>query len=355
MAGMRKVMRVTAVVALALAGNVFAPSRAHAEIPELGECKADAELRVGATGGSVLCVQWALMWLGYYKGLVNGVYEQDTADAVIAFQLDNPPLTVNGNATAATLIAMNNYSGVDNAPPPPCVADAPVEPGDRGASTECIQQTLKAQGLFTGAVDGTYGKSTSEAVKAFQFANPPLRANGISDVSTLAALGVWSGFVTGGAGAPLDTNWWPATFQAEPNWRLVQGVPVYGNRKPCTRADADTIALEFAKDGADVSTQQYFIYIASREGNCNFKAVNINPATKDDSHCTFQLNALAGTFEPSGELGRRGWSKENVKASMANCADAASDLWVYCARGPWTPPYSCTPPWAGDLGPEGDA
>jgi hypothetical protein len=104
-----------------------------------------------------------------------------------------------------------------------------------------------------------------------------------------------------------------------------------------------------------VSTQQYFIYIASREGNCNFKAVNINPATKDDSHCTFQLNALAGTFEPSGELGRRGWSKENVKDSMQNCADAASDLWVYCARGPWTPPYSCTPPWAGDLGPEGDA
>ena len=108
-------------------------------------------------------------------------------------------------------------------------------------------------------------------------------------------------------------------------------------------------------DGADVSTQQYFIYIASREGNCNFKAVNINPATRDDSHCTFQINALSGTFEPNGQLGRRGWTKDNIKASMQNCADAASDLWVFCARGPWTPPtYTCSPPWAGDLGPNGD-
>lgn len=347
-------MRVTAVLALALAGNGLVPSRAHADIPELGECRADAELRVGSSGGSVFCVQWALLWLGYYDGLVSGDYDQLTADAVIKFQMDNPPLTINGNATAQTLDAMGIYSGVDNAPPPPCLADAPVSPGDRGLSTECVQQTLAAQGYFSGAVDGNFGNDTEDALKAFQRDNPPLSADGVADSSTLAALGVWSGFNTG-SGAPLDTNWWPATFQAEPNWRLVGGIPVYGNRRPCTKADADTIALEFAKDGADPSTQQYFIYIASREGNCNYKAVNLNLATKDDSHCTFQLNAMAGMFEPSGELGRRGWNKETVKASMQACADAASDLWVFCARGPWTPPYSCTPPWAGDLGPEGDA
>ncbi len=346
-------MRVTAVVALAMAGNIVAVSTARAEVPELGDCRADAELRIGSSGGSVICVQWALLWLGYFKGIVSGNYDQGTADAVIAFQIDNPPLNVNGNATAQTLIAMNNYSGVDNAPAPACAADAPVQPGDRGPSAECVQQTLQKQGLFNGTVDGSYGNDTRDAVKAFQFANPPLATNGVADSSTLAALGVWSGFNTEAAG-PLDTAWWPAPFQAEPNWRVSSGVPVYGNRKPCTKADADTIALEFAKDGADVSTQQFFIYIASREGNCNFTAVNINPATKDDSHCTFQLNALSGMFEPSGELGRRGWNKENVKASMQQCADAASDLWVYCARGPWTPPYSCTPPWAGDLGPEGD-
>ena len=99
-------------------------------------------------------------------------------------------------------------------------------------------------------------------------------------------------------------------------------------------ANADIIANEFAKDGADDATQQFFIYIASREGDCNFLAVNINPATHDDSHCTFQLNALAGMFEPNGELGRRGWTTDTVKQSMQNCADAASDLWVFCGRGP---------------------
>jgi peptidoglycan hydrolase-like protein with peptidoglycan-binding domain len=348
-------MRAMAVVALLVATPSLGAPSAHAEVPELGDCRADAELRVGSAGASVICVQWALMWLGYYHGLVNGSYDQPTADAVIAFQIDNPPLTVNGNAGAQTLIAMNNYSGIDNAPPPACLADAPVEPGDRGPSAQCVQQVLQQEGLYKGNVDGTYGSSTKEAVKAYQFANPPLTANGIADTSTLAALGVWSGFTNDGGGLPIDTNWWPAPFQAEPNWRVVQGIPVYGNHRMCTKADADAIAHEFAKDGADVSTQQFFIYIASREGGCNYQTVNLNLATRDDSHCTFQLNALSGMFEPSGELGRRGWTKDNVKASMASCADAASDLWVFCARGPWTPPYSCAPPWAGDLGPEGDA
>jgi len=71
------------------------------------------------------------------------------------------------------------------------------------------------------------------------------------------------------------------------------GIPYYGNHVPCTKEKADIIANEFAKDGADDATQQWATYIASREGGCNEKTVNNNPATRDDSHCTFQLNALA--------------------------------------------------------------
>ena len=343
---------VAVMVAVALPQLTGAP--AHAELPEMGHCTADAELVVGSKGSSVVCIQWTLMWLGYYKGLVNGDYEQDTFDAVIAYQQANK-LRVNGHADASTLQSLGIYSGVDNAPPPPCLADAPVKPGDRGPSTECVQQTLKTLGWFTGTVDGTYGNDTTDAVKKYQLANPPLSGNGIADTQTLASLGVWSGFSVDQGSSQITLNWWPATIQAEPNWRVLQGIPFYNGHHACTRADADTIAREFAKDGADVSTQQYFIYIASREGSCNFRAVNYNPATKDDSHCTFQLNAMAGMFNPNGELGRRGWTKDNVKASMQACADAASDLWVFCARGPWTPPYGCTPPWEGDLGPEGDA
>jgi peptidoglycan hydrolase-like protein with peptidoglycan-binding domain len=345
--------RVMAAVALLLAGFSLTAPAAHADVPELGNCRADAELVVGSTGGSVVCVQWTLLWMGYFTGFISGNYDEATANAVIQFQMAHPPLTVNGNANVQTLKQMGNYSGVDNAPAPPCLADAPVQQGDRGLSAECLQQTLQAKGYFNGNVDGTFGADTTAAVKAFQLGSPPLKPTGIADARTLAALGVWSG-VTADGTTPVSTKWWPASPQAEPNWRLVGGVPAYGNRRPCSMSDANTIAAEFAKDGADVATQQYFMYIASRESNCNYTAVNQNATTHDDSHCAFQLNALAGMFEPTGELGRRGWTTDSVKQSMKNCADAASDLWVFCARGPWTPPYSCAPPWKGDLGPEGD-
>ena len=324
-------------------------------VPEPGNCKADAELVVGSRGSSVVCLQWTMMWYGLYHGAINGDYQQDTFDAVITFQ-QAAGVRVNGHADATTLTAMGIYSGVDNAPPPPCLADAPVAPGDRGPSTECVQQTLATLGIFTGAVDGAFGPATGDAIRAFQLANPPITVDGVAGNQTLAALGIWSGYTRGVGVQAGDLRWFPATIQAEANWRVLQGIPFYFGRRACSRADADTIALEFAKDGADPATQQYFIYIASREGSCNYKAVNYNLATKDDSHCTFQLNAMAGMFAPNAELGRRGWTKENVKASMQNCADAASDLWVFCARSPWTPPnYGCAPPWEGDLGPEGDA
>jgi hypothetical protein len=133
-----------------------------------------------------------------------------------------------------------------------------------------------------------------------------------------------------------------------PEYRLTaEGIPKYGNRTACTPEQAAIIAAEFANDGADAESQQWAVYVASREGGCRYEAVNINARTKDDSHCTFQLNALSGMFAPHGSLGRRGWTTESVKTSLQACADAASDLWVFCGRGPWTKPYTCTPPWAG--------
>ncbi|MGB8861663.1 MAG: peptidoglycan-binding domain-containing protein [Ilumatobacteraceae bacterium] len=352
---MRGFVRAIAIATLLVVAPDLGAPAVRAEVPEMSSCKADAELVVGSVGGSVYCVQWTLMWQGLYKGLVNGTYDQATFQAVVAFQQAHPPLSINGKSGEQTLTAMGIYSGVDQAPPPPCLADAPVNPGDRGPSAECVQRVLTEKKLFLGTVDGTYGKATQDAVKSFQLVNPPLKADGVADTQTLAALGIWSGFTRSDGSTSFNAGpWWPATMQAEPNFRLVGGIPVFGNHRICTRENADIIAAEFAKDGADTATQQFFIYIASREGGCDHTSVNVNAVTRDDSHCTFQLNALSGMFEPNGQLGRRGWNVDNVKESMANCADAASDLWVFCARGPWTPPYSCAPPWAGDLGPEGD-
>jgi hypothetical protein len=299
-------------------------------------------------------LQFTLAALGLYHATLTQKYDKPTAEAMAIFQSNHPPLRVDGVATPLVLTEMGIYSGVDAEPPPLCLADAQLGIGSKGASVSCLQDKLIEDGYLVAKSTGTFDKPTADAVRAFQFATPPLPTDGLAGPSTLAAMGIWSGKTTEQGGpviARAPGGPWPAAREPFPNWNLSRdGIPFYGNHVACTKANADVIAAEFAKDGADDATQQWAAYIASREGGCNERTVNLNLATRDDSHCTFQLNALAGMFEPHGELGRRGWNVDNVKESMTNCADAASDLWVYCGRGPWTPPYACAPPWAGDLG-----
>ncbi len=144
---------------------------------------------------------------------------------------------------------------------------------------------------------------------------------------------------------PAPAGPWPAPMQPLVSFSLTGGgIPYFAGRRACSLRDANMIAYQFALDGADIDTQQWAVYIASREAGCNYRAVTKNAQTRDDSHCAFQLNVLSGTFAPTGELGRHGWTPRSVRASMRACADAASDLWTSCGRGPWTPPYSCSPP-----------
>jgi peptidoglycan hydrolase-like protein with peptidoglycan-binding domain len=350
--------RALTLVATTLLFNVATPSItpiARAQVPELAWCTSDAGLAIGSTGPSVACLQFTLAALGLYKATLTQKYDKPTAEAMAIFQADHPPLRVDGVGTPLVLTELGIYSGVDNEPPPVCLADARLGVGSSGPSVKCLQDKLIQDGYLQAKATGTFDKGTAEALRAFQFATPPLETDGNAGPSTLAALGIWSGKTTLQGGGPIPAlapgGPFPAGREPFPNWNLTRdGIPYYGNHVACTKANADIIANEFEKDGADDATQQFFTYIASREGGCNFAAVNLNLATRDDSHCTFQLNALAGMFEPHGELGRRGWTVDTVKQSMQNCADAASDLWVYCGRGPWTPPYACAPPWAGDLG-----
>lgn len=365
------------VVALACLGVGTAPAPAHASQPSSTGCVADAELEVGDTGSSVICLQYALGMLGLSQMPITGVYDETTSNLVTWFQATHPPLRVDGRAGPQTLTAMGIYSGqvlglaaIDT---PVCAADATIRPGDTNESVRCMQNSLRELGLFNAASTGVADAATIEALEQFQAITPSVDVDGVGGPRTLAALGIWSGRtgfsatnglvvfninnpLTGGTGtggssgsgivgvAPAGP--WPSPIQPEKQWNVsAEGIPNYGNRVPCSRAQADTIAYQFAKDGADIATQQWAVYIASREGGCRYDALNQNAATQDDSHCTFQLNVLSGTFGPTGELGRHGWTAENVKASLDNCANAASDLWVYCGRGPWQPPYSCRPPW----------
>lgn len=346
------------IVALA----VSSPERAavNAQIPDAGYCPVDGGLRFGATGNGVWCLQYALGLYGHYGDVLTGEYDVATADAVKAFQAAHPPLKVDGLAGVDTLEAMAVFSGVDATPLAVCLADAPLSVGSRGPSVDCLQTVLFNLDAIDFPPTSVYDIATSEAVLRVQSEFKGLPTDGVAGPATLAALGIWSGITSGGpttgTGA-ISGGPWPAPVQDLPFWSTTrEGVPFYGNRRACSRANADIIATEFARDGADDATQQWAAYVASREGGCDHTTVNFNLDTRDDSHCTFQLNALAGMFNPSGELGRRGWTVVNVKESLRNCADAASDLWVFCGRGPWSPPaYGCQPPWENDLGPEGDA
>lgn len=354
-------------VALAcLAVGIGAPSSsvlpARADVADVAPCTADGDLVVGSQGAGVACVQYFLLLTGLYDGPVNSQFDAATSDAVARFQLANPPLRVDGLGTEPTLVAMGLFSGFGALPPADCLADADVVLGTTGDSAECLQTRLTTLGFYSGVVDGVFGRSSADALIAYQFATPGLTPDGVGGTRTLAALDIWSGLSThtkaqAPSGAPAPTGGpWPAPRLFLPEYNLTAGgIPFYGNRGICSLQDANAIAAEFANDGANDETQQWAVYVASREGGCNFLTVNNNPATRDDSHCTFQLNALSGMFNADAVLGRRGWTVDTVKQSMKNCADAASDLWVYCGRGPWTPPYSCIAPWAGDLGADGDA
>jgi peptidoglycan hydrolase-like protein with peptidoglycan-binding domain len=339
-----------------------AAAPAHADVPSVGVCTANAGLKLGDTGAGVICLQFAMGMMHLTTNPITGTYDKGTEDAVRWYQATHPPLLADGVAGAETLTALGIFSGKTTTgagvTQTRCTADATIKPADTGPSVSCLQSTLYELGLYKGNISGVEDLATVAALQAYQRDTPPLQVDGWGGPRTLAAMGIWSGSAGGvsatstsvvvGAAAPIvaPPGPWPSPLQDYPSWNLTpDGIPYYGNHRICSLADANMIAYQFAKDGADVATQQWAVYIASREGGCNYATVNVNPATEDDSHCSFQLNVLSGTFAPTGELGRRGWTPESVTASMQACADAASDLWVYCGRGPWTPPYSCQAPW----------
>ncbi len=363
-------MAVAALCGVAGLGLPLPAPMAAAELPEVQPCIAQPVLAQQSYGSGVLCLQFALIMEGYSVPY-NGLYGPETENAVRWFQATHPPLAVNGAAGEDTLVALGiagkaaifvPASALGGAPSASsaeaatagtpttrarCVADATLTSVSRGQSVTCLQQRLIELGWPGVKVTGIFDTGTQEGLRAYQQATPPLTPDGIGGPRTLAALDIWSG-MTAGNGRDIGPGPFPAPMLDLPEYRLTaQGIPVYGNRTPCTPEQAAIVAAEFANDGADAETQQWAVYVASREGGCRYEAVNLNARTRDDSHCTFQLNALSGMFAPHGSLGRRGWTTDSVKTSLQACADAASDLWVFCGRGPWTKPYTCAPPWAG--------
>lgn len=142
-------------------------------------------LRVGSTGTAVSEIQAILMLLDYFDGPVDGKFQETTATAVQAFQVD-VGLNDDGIVGPATWEKLLPTPSTEFTPPevPAETAttpdetteaekDAPVElptlrKGMSGPAVSRVQETLRARGFYNGAIDGLFGPATEAAVKAFQ-------------------------------------------------------------------------------------------------------------------------------------------------------------------------------------------
>ncbi len=136
-------------------------------------------LEDGSPEDDVKKLQERLKKLGYYNGAVDGRYGEGTAAAVMAFQLRNN-LTVDGKAGPATQRALYG-SGT-------AISYSALREGEEGSAVKNLQYTLYELGYYDGKIDGSYGATTSDAVRAFQIQNKLSPVDGVAGSATLARM-----------------------------------------------------------------------------------------------------------------------------------------------------------------------
>ncbi|MBR3504862.1 MAG: peptidoglycan-binding protein [Clostridia bacterium] len=171
--------------ALASEETLAALNAASAVTPAPTATPTPGGVKYGDRSSQVAAMQRRLIELGYLKDVADGIYGQNTARAVVAFQQANG-LTVNGNAASAETLAALNSDGAPaaaTATPAPTAApqtttsgDTPVsfaalQLHDRGAQVAAMQRRLIELGYLRDVADGIYGQNTAKALAAFQQAN----------------------------------------------------------------------------------------------------------------------------------------------------------------------------------------
>lgn len=149
-------------------------------------------LSSGSEGAAVKALQEALQELGYYTIAIDSKYGSGTAKAVSAFQ-DKNGLADSGMADAATQHLLyegqpkNSRGRVSQVKTLAPIPGLTIRPGKRGDAVAVIQKVLTDLKYYTGKIDGEYGISTQNAVKAFQKDNK-LASDGIIGAKTYQAL-----------------------------------------------------------------------------------------------------------------------------------------------------------------------
>ena len=210
----RTPMRICLYVMLALLLSVSVLSPASAAYKS-------TTLRYGSTGEEVRQLQQALIDLGYLGGVADGIFGNNTENAVRKFQRKNG-LTADGLAGVKTReLVMSKASGKPTPSPTPGPRNSPspaptsvpdvtpvpsgklfggnyatIRIGNRGDRVRTLQQALITLRCLSGSADGIFGKQTLNAVMAFQ-RSYNLTADGLAGKKTLTALeNVLSGKLT---------------------------------------------------------------------------------------------------------------------------------------------------------------
>ena len=136
-------------------------------------------LSEGDEGSEVRKLQQKLKDKGYYTGSVDGKFGEATTASVMAFQLRNN-LTVDGKAGPATQRALYDSGS--------SISYSALRQGDEGTAVRNLQYTLYELGYYDGAIDGSYGQTTADAVRAFQIQNDLKPVDGVAGSATLGKM-----------------------------------------------------------------------------------------------------------------------------------------------------------------------
>lgn len=135
------------------------------------------ELSVGDRGDRVREMQAALFRLGYCRGELNAIFDDQLKGCIVSFQIaqgilknsDEFGAGVFGTKTRAALAtSMTSAEALLDALIKERLPSDTAKPGDAGALVKRIQQGLTELGYFTGVIDGTYDEETRLALVKFQ-------------------------------------------------------------------------------------------------------------------------------------------------------------------------------------------
>ena len=149
-------------------------------------------LRYGDKGTAVKALQQALKKRGYYDGKLDSIFDQDVQTAVKVFQTQNG-LKVDGVAGPATQSLLFGAGGSD------AVSYTTLKKGSSGTAVRNLQQMLYELGYYDDTINGEYGDSTYEAIRAFQINNDLTPVDGVAGKQTLQV--IYSGNAVGASAA----------------------------------------------------------------------------------------------------------------------------------------------------------